>query len=197
LWYDIRESIRVLAWRLAWVDHDERRLLQRWQLLLERVRHGVARRAWSVVGLRDEDLPAARNRYDHWRCLLSDVFAPSIDYVLLQQFENEALREMTVTAIAIHRYRLRAGNLPADLAALVPEYLPQPPHDWMDGQPLRYQPHRDGTFTLYSVGADGRDDGGDPKPADRPRALSIWDGRDAVWPQPATEADLAAARKRP
>ena len=32
----------------------------------------------------------------------------------------------------------------------------------MDGQPLRYRRNADGTFLLYSVGENGKDDGGDP-----------------------------------
>jgi hypothetical protein len=40
---------------------------------------------------------------------------------------------------------------------------------------------------LYSVGRDGHDDGGDPVPTHGDKVIiSIWDGRDAVWPQPAT-----------
>ncbi len=193
---DAGRSLQAIAWRLAWLDQDEVRFLQRWQLALDRIRDAVARRAWSAAHLSDDNFPTARHRYDGWRFLLSDCLAPNIEHTLLPLFEFETRREMTVAAIAIERHRLRTGKLPSDLAAVVPEYLPQLPHDWMDGNPLRYHPKADGTFILYSVGADGHDDGGDPKPADRPRALSMWDGRDAVWPQPATKAEVAAAEVR-
>jgi len=96
---------------------------------------------------------------------------------------------MAVAALAIERYKLRVGKVPADLAALVPEYLPAIPHDFMDGNDLHYRPSSDGkTYLLYSVGDDGKDDGGDPSPVKTATAShrGFWDGRDAVWPQPAS-----------
>jgi hypothetical protein len=89
---------------------------------------------------------------------------------------------MTIAAIALKRYQLRTGKYPTDLSALVPEFLPEKPHDWMNGEPLRYRLNADGTFTLYSVGENGMDDGGDPNPTQGKRLITIWDGRDAVWP---------------
>jgi hypothetical protein len=40
---------------------------------------------------------------------------------------------------------------------------------------------------LYSVGKDGKDDGGDPTPPVGMPA-GLWEGRDAVWPSAATES---------
>ena len=76
--------------------------------------------------------------------------------------ENE--RRMAVTAIALERFRLRHGEYPAQLAGLVPAFLPKAPIDLMDGKPLRYRRKDDGTFLLYSVGEDGKDDEGDSSP---------------------------------
>ena len=76
---------------------------------------------------------------------------------------------MAVTAIALKRHQLRSGRFPNNLSDLVPSLLPEVPVDWMDGQPLRYRLNTDGTYTLYSVGQDGRDDNGDPT-------------KDEVWP---------------
>jgi len=61
----------------------------------------------------------------------------------------------------------------------------------MDGQPLRYHVEDSGTWRLYSVGLDGKDDGGDAIPA-QPwgKYQNVWDGRDAVWPRPASPASL-------
>jgi len=189
----IRDSANGIAWRLAWFEQDESRFLQRYELVLDRARNAVARQNWSAFGLSEKDLPPSRSLYDRWRFLLSNVFTPSVELPLLHMFEYETQREMTVAAIAIKRYQLRTGALPSDLAALVPGYLPLLPHDWMDGKPLRYHPNTDGTFALYSVGVDGRDDGGDPTPTKGKRANSIWDGRDALWPMPASAEEIAAS----
>lgn len=51
----------------------------------------------------------------------------------------------------------------------------------MSAKPLRYRLNADGSFTLYSVGEDGRDDGGDPNSASGTNKFGLWEGRDAVW----------------
>jgi len=66
----------------------------------------------------------------------------------------------------------------------------------MDGKTLRYRPLPDGSFVVYSVGEDGKDDGGNPaRRADRKDYRQIWDGRDAVWPAAATAEEASAAMK--
>jgi hypothetical protein len=99
--------------------------------------------------------------------------------------KNLTLHQMVIAAVALKRYELRHGQLPQSLAALAPEFLTEEPHDFMDGQPLRYRLNSDGSFVLYSVGEDGRDDGGNPLPAvadKNQQNQSHWAGRDWVWP---------------
>jgi len=116
---------------------------------------------------------------------------------MLRLFEFETQREMTVAAIALQRFRLRHGRWPEKLEDLVPEFLPVLPRDWMDGQPLRYRRNANDTFTLYSVGEDLRDDGGDPSPVPVKRfdKSPMWMGRDAVWPCVATDENVAALKR--
>jgi hypothetical protein len=80
-----------------------------------------------------------------------------------------------VTAIALKRYQLRHGNYPTDLSMLVPEFLSTVPRDPVDGKLLRYRLNPDGTFLLYSVGEDGKDDGGD---ASLPKSIN---GSNFYW----------------
>jgi hypothetical protein len=103
----------------------------------------------------------------------------------------ETEREMTLAAIALKRYQLRHGRLPENLAALVPEFLSEVPHDWFNGEVLHYRLQADGTFLLYSVGEDGKDAGGDPRLVDGSRFT-----RDLVWPMPATAKEVRAAELR-
>ena len=49
---------------------------------------------------------------------------------------------------------------PKPLGALVPEFIEPLPHDIINGEPLKYRRTDDGQFVLYSVGWNGRDDGG-------------------------------------
>ena len=72
-----------------------------------------------------------------------------------------ARRQMAATALAVRLYRLDYEHRPATLDELVPDYLPRVPSDpfTADDSPLRYAPDADPPV-LYSVGPNGRDDGG-------------------------------------
>jgi hypothetical protein len=95
---------------------------------------------------------------------------------------RETQRRLTIAAIAAERYHLRHGNFPLELQALVTVFLSGVPLDPMSGQPLRYRTNATGGFVLYSVGEDGRDDGGDPNPQNATNRFDLWSGKDAVWP---------------
>lgn len=64
------------------------------------------------------------------------------------------------TLVGCERHRLKHGKWPDKLEALVPEFIPEVPKDPFDGKPLRYKAWADGVV-VYSVGANGKDDGGD------------------------------------
>jgi hypothetical protein len=114
--------------------------------------------------------------------------------VFNREMRVEAARQATLTATALKRYQLKHGNYPADLTALVPEFVPKVPRDPVDGQPLRYRRNDDGTFLLYSIGDNGKDDGGDPSLEKGVQSSSLyWQSPhvlDWVWPQPATAEEV-------
>jgi hypothetical protein len=66
--------------------------------------------------------------------------------------------------LAIERFRAERGAPPDELSELVPEYLAELPSDlWSPSSDFEYR--RDDSelgYVLYSVGADGTDDGGSP-----------------------------------
>lgn len=71
--------------------------------------------------------------------------------------------DTAITALAAERHRIDHGKLPATLNDLVPAYLPAVPGDAFDhGKPLQYKVEAD-RFTVYSVGKNKLDDGGDDK----------------------------------
>jgi hypothetical protein len=77
---------------------------------------------------------------------------------------------------------------------LVPEFLPAVPVDPADGQPLRYRAAAAGGFTLYSVGEDGVDDGGNPTNRQPASGSLYWqDGKDWVWPKAVRTTNAAPA----
>jgi hypothetical protein len=65
----------------------------------------------------------------------------------------------TAVALAAERYRRARGQWPASLADLVPDYVVRIPNDPFDGRPLKLAKHAQG-ITIYSVGLDGADNGG-------------------------------------
>jgi hypothetical protein len=67
--------------------------------------------------------------------------------------------DLARAALAIERYRLATGKVPAELAVLVPHYLNEVPIDPFDGQPIRYRRTEAG-YLLYSIMEDGQDNGG-------------------------------------
>ena len=114
--------------------------------------------------------------------------------------EAEARRRLMFTALALERYRLRHGDYPKELRALVPEFLKTEPIDFMDGQPLRYRLGEDGRFVLYSVGLDCVDNGGEMRrsrgtrfgremPDEFAANFGYGAGSDLVWPRPASAAE--------
>jgi hypothetical protein len=71
---------------------------------------------------------------------------------------NERACDAAISVVLYHR---RHGRLPDKLDDLTPNLIPTVPVDPFDGQPLRFR-HVEGGFVIYSVGADQKDDGGDP-----------------------------------
>lgn len=68
--------------------------------------------------------------------------------------------DLARVAIALERYQLAHGNYPETLEALVPQFITKLPHDVINGQPLKYRRTNDGSFILYSIGWNEKDDGG-------------------------------------
>ncbi len=71
------------------------------------------------------------------------------------------LDRASAAAIAVELYRRdHQGALPPGLQDLVPRYLASMPQDPATGAPMLLKARPD-AFSIYSVGGDGKDDGGD------------------------------------
>jgi hypothetical protein len=75
--------------------------------------------------------------------------------------ESAAMQQdLTKTAFALAAYRADNGSYPTKLHAIVPKYVKQLPKDiFNNDRDLHYATEADG-YLLYSVGSNGRDDGG-------------------------------------
>lgn len=92
--------------------------------------------------------------------IMARMLLPAVNKAEAKSARATVVARLAVTACALERHRLRTGAYPAALAELVPALLPDVPRDPLDGQPLRYRRRDDGHFDLWSVGLNGRDDGG-------------------------------------
>jgi hypothetical protein len=188
------------AWRRLWSYDDELRYLETLQVMLEVPRRArstgsfMSARTW---GTNEYQRVWQRDDYGSVKYLLSGQLAPALEKASAKAARMEAQRELVVAAIAIERFRLRHGKPPPTLSAVVPEFVSKPALDPMDGQPARYRAREDGTFLLYSVGEDGKDDGGDPMPTS-PTSQNYYfgNGRDIVWPMPATAEEIAESEAK-
>ncbi len=86
---------------------------------------------------------------------------------------QQAKLRLLICELAIHRYRLDHGSGPRTLEELTPDYLPAVPRDPFAVGPLKYRPDGSGHL-LWSVGPDGRNDGG--KPMDKQSSADVNPG---------------------
>jgi hypothetical protein len=211
-WNNTRLKAKETVWDFSWSYTDQLRTLKGIQVLIETARlartngnFGAAltmqEQRLGALGIQPAvikdsfgSLPADLD----FRTLLSQGVL-SLTKVLDKVMQIETARQLTITAIVLQRYKLRHGNYPPDLAALVPHFLPAIPRDPVNGEDLHYRPNADGRFLLYSVGEDCEDNGGDPKSANTNSTSLYWlRGRDWVWPQPATPQEIESfPRHRP
>ncbi len=93
----------------------------------------------------------------------AEMVIPNLMRCETQAARGDAFLFGARAALALERYRLANGRPPAQIAELVPVFLPSLPLDPFDGQPLRYVADDRG-YTFYSVGENRKDDGGQDTP---------------------------------
>jgi hypothetical protein len=104
---------------------------------------------------------------------LAIMLLPNFSKAIQTTARNQTMVNQALIACALERYRLAHGEYPESLGALAPQFITAIPHDFIGGQPPHYRRASGGTFTLYSIGWNGRDNGG-------ARGQSNTDG-DWIW----------------
>jgi hypothetical protein len=183
------ELVVMPLWR-ANSESDEAFYLRHLQISLDAFRQLQKGTPWPEVSQQiktnlDGFEVIISNPITRYRHLVSGIVLPNYIRAGSTCIRNETQRQLTITAIALARCHLRDGKFPAELDALVPQFLSAVPIDPMSAKALRYRPNGDGSFTLYSVGEDGRDDGGDPTTGSATNKFGLWEAKDAVWPRAA------------
>ncbi|HYT94980.1 MAG TPA: hypothetical protein VEL76_40060 [Gemmataceae bacterium] len=146
-------------------------LLRHHTQLVEAMKLPVAQRAARVSQLSPE-MGKAPFLVRHWSLGGSALMEADA--------RSQAQLRCAIAAVAAERHRQERGTWPDSLAALAAKgYLKAVPADPFDGAPLRWRPLPDGVL-IYSVGQDGKDDGGNLDRTDPTRegtdiGVRLWD----------------------
>lgn len=199
--YHIRNAFTAAVWQLN-ADKDELFALKQFQDVIECARNARLK-SWpdTYACLTNQmfemnEAFGSASGLGASKYLISACCLPISTGAFRSIVHNETLRRLTLTAIALKRFQLRHGHFPSALNELVPEFISAVPIDPMNIQPLRYRLNADGTFVLYSVGEDGKDDGGDPTPTNSKSPPDLWNARDAVWPVAEESSNIQAPSTR-
>jgi len=157
----------------GWVRQNQISLVRYYELL-------AARNAKWIAG----DLPAAQIGEDPTDQLkrerptiyarLTLMLAPALSKTMEKADRLLAISRMAEIACALERYRLAHNQYPETLNALAPSLISAIPTDPCTSKPFQYRRNENATYQLYSLGLNGRDDGGKFV---RDDAVNDW-----VWP---------------
>jgi hypothetical protein len=122
--------------------------------------------------------------------VLARLLLPAVDKVAEGGWRAAAEARCVAVGLVCERFRLAHGRWPESLSAVPADLLPGGvPFDPFDGQPLRYRRLDDGAV-VYSVGPDGKDDGGAldrqvmPGAPDSDIGFRLWDPAHRRKPAP-------------
>lgn len=199
---EVRDKMNFVLWKSSWSYDDELLLLKSSQVTASALRqvrtNGFYKDAIETSDREVQTMLATFQRENRIRIWMADSMADiwsspeMLPKSLIKLMTTEAAKQLAITAIALKRFELKHKQLPTHLDELVPDFVKTVPRDPVDGQPLRYRLNNDHSFTLYSIGENGIDDGGSATNAKASKSFSWQRGVDWVWPQPATAAEVEA-----
>ena len=108
--------------------------------------------------------------------------APALEHMAVgnRYVQTASVTDLARLACALERCRLARGAFPQALTELTPDFLATLPAEIVSGKPYHYRRTEDGSFVLYSVGLDLRDDGGIINLKKPSKGQADW-----VWQYPA------------
>lgn len=186
----VRQSLVDLP--MVLLAASRRDLLSKYDEMMDRLEANAALWPWErdkSISLDAEVEAMHANALTRSRYLLLSILLPALEKAVTTLDQANARRDATIAALALHRWHAEHGSFPESLDALVPAYLPRLPLDPVDGKPLRYAITPDGPV-LYSLGADGDDDGGARLGEEHkvmPPHSDMTDGDWILYPIPAVE----------
>ncbi len=98
--------------------------------------------------------------FTHRSYILLKLMAPALNSFISHFIYTDALVNQSIIACALERYRIEKGSYPDSLDAVKLADGKPLPLDPINEKPMGYRKSADGKYTLWSVGFDGKDDGG-------------------------------------
>src|SRR6185436_8566471 len=135
-WSDyLDEMVLEPVWRHGFSERDELLFLETMQQVIEATRLGNTEHSWQKMQpILETALTRARAAGASARTV-KFRFTPAIvlnwEKALRTTAKAETMRAMAVCAVAIKRYELAHGRLPASLSYLVPQFIATVPRDFM------------------------------------------------------------------
>jgi hypothetical protein len=209
LWHDLKVNTlnhvgMQIMWRTKWKYSNESDLLHDDESIIELLRT-VQTNGFFYPGFGDLEkrLDEASDQSES----TSDFLVTDLNRIgagtsyscfsdLDKMMNAEASRRLGITAIALERFKIKHERYPEKLIELAPEFLQSASLDIVDGAVLRYHLNGDGAFLLYSIGKDGKDDGGKVSGSSGVIETGLnshwldYRTQDLIWPQPATPAEI-------
>ena len=90
------------------------------------------------------------------------MLSPAMAKATLRFCEVQLMVEMAKASVSLERFYLKHGRYPEHLQHLLPDFCDIKPQDPMSSQPFHYRRLGSDGFELYSVGWNGKDEGGFP-----------------------------------
>jgi hypothetical protein len=111
--------------------------------------------------------------------LLSEMMLPALKKLPMRGAVGQVAANQATLACALERYRLAHGQFPEKVDDLTPDFVSMLPKDVISGDAYKYRRSENGSFVLYSVGWNEKDDGGiialKDKSTDPTQGDWVWD----------------------
>jgi hypothetical protein len=200
----LQDSMRKPNWRSSLFSDDELELLESldWKTRLQMQMVSKRQVMDNYIRYMDSMIAQGKLPYASGSTPIPIPNDP-VNQMVLPVFErarwNDARDELgnilLEVMLALRAFQLQHGSYPLTLNALVPSYLTSVPRDpFGGGEALRYRITGD-TYMLYSIGPDGKDDGG--KAINDPTAPVVTIGSDRrFFVLPDSKGDMVAGINR-
>jgi hypothetical protein len=143
----------LVAYPDGWLYDSQRRTNETIDALLTRVEPDAGR--FQPGRGHADPIPKPSGRIESLRYFIYFIAMPVFSPVEEKSLRFHTNVQCARAAIALERIRLATGSYPETIDAIA-----DVPRDVIDGEPLRYRRDDAGSYVLYSIALNRRDDGG-------------------------------------